>query len=150
MKIKHYYTALIHSHATPEEVAGGVALGVFISMTPALGLHMILAAGFAALFKKNTIAAALGTWVVNPLTLFPIYYFTHRLGQVIMREPQDKIFRPDSIKDFFHLGGELMAPLWLGGVVVGLVAAILSYFAVKGLYPVLKRKKKTIKDKLVT
>ncbi|MBI4410911.1 MAG: DUF2062 domain-containing protein [Deltaproteobacteria bacterium] len=148
MKIKHYYNALIHSHATPEEVAGGFALGVFVSMTPTLGLHMILAAGFAALFKKNAIAAALGTWVTNPLTLFPVYYFTHRVGQTMMGESRLKILRPDSIRDLFHMGKEIFIPLLLGGILVGLLAAFVSYFFVKRLYPILKKKKKELIAKI--
>ena len=131
---------LILSHASPEEVAQGFALGTFISMTPLLGLHTLLAVIAAALLKKNEIATILGAWVVNPLTLFPIYYFTYRMGHLILGTPHSKELRPESIKDFFHIGANLMRPLWIGGLFVGLISAIVGYYLMLWLYPLIKAK----------
>ena len=41
----------IRLRGSPDEIAKGVALGIFIGMTPTLGLQMPLAVFFAFLFK---------------------------------------------------------------------------------------------------
>lgn len=138
-KLKSLYHSLIHSHATPEEVAWGFALGIFVAMTPTLGLHTIIVIALAALLKKNEIAAVIGVWVVNPVTLFPVFYFIYKVGLWILREPARRELRPESLTDFFHLGGKLVAPLWAGGIVVGLISALVSFYLVKWIYPYLRK-----------
>lgn len=138
-KIKKYYHELLLSHATTSDVAYGFALGIFISMTPTLGLHAILSIALAALLKKNKIAAVLGTIINNPLTLFPIYYYAYRLGAWILQDPHPKNLRPESLKDIFHLGKELMLPLWIGGILIGLAAGAITYYLVLWLHPRLKK-----------
>lgn len=55
----------------PHRIARGVACGVFVSFTPFFGLHFVLAGLFAYLIRGNIVAAAIGTFVGNPLT-FPL------------------------------------------------------------------------------
>lgn len=137
---KKLFQKLIFSHAETDDVAQGFALGVFISMTPLLGLHTLLAVIVAAFFKKNEVAAILGAWLVNPLTLFPIYYFTYRVGHLILGTAHHRELRPESIKDFFHIGTELIRPLWIGGLAVGLISALISFYLVTWLYPAFRAK----------
>lgn len=147
-KAKALYDKLLHSQATTREVAGGFAVGIFIAMTPTLGLHTFLAVGLAALFKKNKIASVIGCWVVNPATLFPIFYFIYRVGHWVLGTSHVRRLRPESIKDFFHLGGEIIVPLWTGSLVVGTVSAVISYYVIKWGYPILKKQKEQIKNRL--
>ena len=51
----------------PEEIAKGVALGIFIGMTPTFGFQMAIALLFAYLLRENRLAAILGVWVTNPV-----------------------------------------------------------------------------------
>lgn len=138
-KLKTQLNLLIHSHVSPSEVAGGFAIGIFVAATPTLGLHTIITIALAALFKKNEVAAILAVWIVNPLTMFPIFYFIFQVGHWIIGGPNINL-KPDSIKDIFHLGGNLLIPLWVGGLVVGLASATLSFYIVGFIYPYLKTK----------
>jgi uncharacterized protein (DUF2062 family) len=147
-KAKELYHKLIYSHATAREVAGGFAIGIFISMTPTLGLHTFLSVGLAALFKKSKIAAIIGCWVVNPATLFPVFYYIYRVGHWVLGTNHVRRLRPESIKDFFHLGGEIIVPLWTGSLVVGTLSAVVSYYLVRWIYPLLKNKANQIKYRL--
>lgn len=147
-KLKGLYHKLIHSHATPEEVAQGFALGIFISLTPTIGIQTLLAIGMAALLKKNEIAAIVGVWLTNPLTFLPIYFFTYRLGHLFLGEVSPKPLKPEGIVDFFHIGGDLLIPLWLGGFTVGIVAAVISYYMARWFYPYLKKKSAVLKHKI--
>jgi len=75
----------------PREVALGMALGLFVGMTPFIGLHTVIAIFLAALFKWNKISAALGVWVTNPLTapfIYGITYFTGKLCMGIEKIPE--------------------------------------------------------------
>ena len=138
-KIRHYYHELLLSHATPVDVAHGFALGLFITMTPTLGFHTILAIALAALFRRNKIAAIIGAWINNPFTLFPIYYYTYRLGLWILNKPPHRL-RPESLKDMFHLSRGIIVPLWIGGLVVGLISSIIGYYLILWIYPRLKNR----------
>lgn len=139
-KLKELYHSLLHSHASPREVAWGFAVGVFIAFTPTLGLHMILAIALCAILKKNEIATVLGTWVVNPLTIFPCYWLTFKTGLLLLGLPLEQELTARAIRDIFHLGGKIILPLWIGGVVIGLLSAVLSYFLVLNIYPFLKER----------
>ena len=57
---------------TPEQIARGLAIGVFTSFSPFFGLHFIVAALLAVLLRANLLASLLGTFFGNPLTYIPI------------------------------------------------------------------------------
>ena len=58
---------------TPETIARGIFAGVFTTFTPLYGLHFIVAATLAWLVRGNIIAALLGTFFGNPLTLLMVH-----------------------------------------------------------------------------
>ncbi|HBF13108.1 MAG TPA: hypothetical protein DDW49_06950 [Deltaproteobacteria bacterium] len=138
-KLRTYYHKLIASHATPREVAGGFALGIFVAMTPTIGFHTIITLALAAFTRQNKIASLLGCWVVNPLTLFPVFYFIYRIGHWLLGTRHIRQLRPESLTDMLHMGQSVMAPLLVGGVFVGLVSAFASYWIVLTIYPRFKK-----------
>jgi len=146
--IKRLYGKLIHSHATPKEVAQGFALGAFIAMTPTLGLQTPIVIGLCALFRANQISAVLAVWITNPLTAFPIYYFIYKVGQFILRGSSNHELGPESLKDFFNMGGDILIPLWIGGLIIGVLSAILGYYLALWVFPYLRKKEKQIVAKI--
>ena len=54
------YLRLMRLKGQPGEVAGGMAIGVFVGMTPTVPLHTVLAVSIAYLLKKSKLAAAAG------------------------------------------------------------------------------------------
>src|SRR3954447_4369176 len=73
---------------TPHAIAAGLATGVAVSLTPFLGLHVLLALGLARLTGGNLLAAGMGTLVSNPWTLSLIWTAaTYRLGCLILERP---------------------------------------------------------------
>lgn len=69
---------------TPHSVALGTAIGVFIGLTPTVGIQMILvmllAAATGRLFQFNRVAALLAVYISNPLTMVPLYWFLYWVG----------------------------------------------------------------------
>ena len=59
---------------TPHSIALGTAIGMFIGMTPTVGIQMILVIVFAFLVKPlftfNRIAALITVYISNPLATF--------------------------------------------------------------------------------
>ena len=55
---------------TPTNIAFGFAIGALVSFSPLFGLHFVIAALIAKLFRVNIIASLFGTAVGNPIT-FP-------------------------------------------------------------------------------
>lgn len=147
--VKMLYEKLILSHATPKEVAFGFALGVFIALTPTLGFQTAIAIGLCTLFRANQLGALLGVWVTNPLTAFPIYYYVFKVGQFVLQDHSAVItLHQDSLRNIFEMGGELLMPLWAGGIVTGILSAIVSYYLTLFFYPYLKSKQQQIRQSI--
>jgi hypothetical protein len=58
---------------TPYTISAGLAFGAAVSFTPFVGLHFVLAAIIAWIFRASIIASAIGTAVGNPWT-FPFIW----------------------------------------------------------------------------
>ncbi len=123
----------------PEEVAKGIALGIFIGMTPTFGLQMIIAVFLAFLLRENRLAAVLGVWVTNPVTAPVIYAIEYEVGRILLGIP--RVSRPleFSFGEFASMGYEVVAPLWVGGLVAGVMCASLAYLVTLRLVPHLKK-----------
>jgi len=69
---------------SPHAVALGVAVGIFVGLTPTVGVQTVLILALAFLSRKvcyfNGAAAMASTYVSNPFTMLPLYYFWYQLG----------------------------------------------------------------------
>jgi hypothetical protein len=143
---------------TPHRIALGLACGVFVSFTPAYGLHFLLAAGLAWAIRANVIAAVIGTFFGNPLTFPLIASVSLALGRRILGygatgrdfsrvdvafgQAADGLWR--GLKSLFGYGAadwdklavfaaEVLWPYFVGGLLPGLVAGTLSYHLARPL-----------------
>jgi len=144
---RYLYLRFIRLRGSAEEVARGMALGVFIGMTPTMGIQMPIALFFAMILRENKIAALLGVWISNPMTVIPIYTFNFKMGKYILGTPDLKMPNFSSIEEMFQLGHDLLFPLTVGSLVVGVVAAAVAYVATLYLYSAIKYEKEKIKRK---
>lgn len=122
----------------PEEIAKGVALGIFIGMTPTFGFQMILAIFFAFLLKENRLAAVVGVWITNPVTAPVIYAIEYEVGRVLLGMRRVDLPGEFSFGAFAHLGHDILGPLWVGGLVAGVLCGSLAYFITLRLAPLVK------------
>jgi uncharacterized protein (DUF2062 family) len=60
-------------------------LGSIISFLPLLGFQLPIAAAAAVLFRSNVMVMGGLQFLTNPLTAAPIYFATHRLGELVLR-----------------------------------------------------------------
>lgn len=66
-------------------IARGVAMGLLVGLTPTLGIQTVLMLLGAVLFRANFLAAYAVSFVSNPLTVAPLYYAFHELGEAVLR-----------------------------------------------------------------
>jgi uncharacterized protein (DUF2062 family) len=65
-------------------LARGVAMGLFVGLTPTVGIQTLLMLMLAALLRANFPAAFVASCVSNPLTLAPLYFGFHSLGMWLL------------------------------------------------------------------
>ncbi|MDD3802456.1 MAG: DUF2062 domain-containing protein [Desulfuromonas sp.] len=122
----------------PDEIARGFALGIFIGMTPTLGVQMLLALLLALLLCQNKLAAALGVWISNPLTAPFLYLAQYETGRFLLDMPRVQFPRCLTLECLQQLGADLLLPLCFGSLIHAILAAAISYALVLRLLPVLK------------
>ena len=108
------------------------AIGLFCVFLP-MPAHTLLAAILAFVFSANILLSMLMVWVNNPITIVPIYYFTYKLGASIMGIEMDPDFEFSFGYLMDNLGVATLA-LWIGGIIVSIVSAILGYFSIITIY----------------
>lgn len=62
-------------------VARGVAVGLFVGLTPTVGFQTLLMLGLCAVLRGNLIAAFAVSWVSNSVTITPLYLGYYLLGE---------------------------------------------------------------------
>jgi len=130
--LKKAYERFVKIRGNPREIALGFALGLFVGMSPTLGLQMAIAVFFAALFKLNKVSAAIGVWISNPFTAPFLYYLTYVAGARLLGINHAVGGATEiSGTTFLDLLFETPEILWaatLGGIILGLPVAVSGYF----------------------
>ena len=146
----YLFQRIIRLPGSPASIASGFAAGVAASFTPFLGLHFILAAALAMLFRGNVLASAIGTFFGNPWTFILIWLADYEVGLGIIRSLN---YGADlhvlSIEELGEIMGnalkfmsfsgaiswaemsrdleQVFMPLLIGGTVLGAVAGLISF-----------------------
>ncbi|GAK60286.1 hypothetical protein U27_00177 [Candidatus Vecturithrix granuli] len=125
--------ALSSIQGDPRNIAKGFALGIFVGMTPTMGIQMAIAAFLAALLKWNPISAMMGVWITTPATAPAIYGVTYLVGAKIYTSLTDQrlpmSFRVRELPEMLAKTPKIFTALTIGGVLLGLPLAIVSYYA---------------------
>ena len=152
-KLKRFIVLrVLHANDPPHALALGLAIGVFVAMTPTIGAQMVIAAAIAASFRANKVLAMAAVWISNPATMLQIYYVNWRIGRHFVEAGMvddesavqaqitriiesiggmsnlffhllDKAFWSEVLRLVWALGIEL----WIGSFLVGLICALPSY-----------------------
>ncbi len=114
-------------------VVPGFALGIFIAFIP-IPAHIPLAALLALAFRINIPVAVLSTFVCNPLTIGPMYFFAYRFGAYLLDLQYRAIEFELSITWVTHTFVSIWQPMILGCLLLGTAAAVLGYVVVDLLW----------------
>ena len=126
---------------SPSFNAKGVAVGVFCGCFPFFGLQTLLGLFLAKAVKGNLFLAAIGTWISNPFTYIPLYYFNYKVGSILLKNSTDIVFNKDlKIEELWEQGSIFSLRLIFGSALVGLLIALISGGIVFLLYKSKKKK----------
>jgi uncharacterized protein (DUF2062 family) len=140
-QLRYYYLRFIRLKGEPNELALGMALGVFAGMMPIMPFQIALAVTLAMLLKGSKITAAIGTWISNPLNWYFVYFYDYKLGAWILGVPERKALFSGIIQSMksghgplvivskiLGAGGAFAAAFLLGGLILGLIFFPPTYF----------------------
>jgi len=147
--IRRLYERFIMIRGEPREVALGFALGIFVGMTPTVGVQTPIAIFIAALFKWGKLSAAIGVWISNPLTVPIIYGVTYITGAKLLS--LDPVFNMplsptwSTLKAMLQKAPQAFGAMTVGGALLGIPLAIISYYL---SYAAVEKYQKDVKEKL--
>ena len=109
----------------PRATGPGASSRYLLRLLPLLGLQTLLGIALASVVRGNHLLAAAGTWISNPFTYVPLYWFNYHVGDVLLRgggaPPAAVTVNKASIWD---QGWSFTSRLLLGSSLVGLVLSL--------------------------
>ncbi len=152
---KYYFRRIQRLKGNPYALAGGFAIGVFIGITPTIPLHTVIIIVLTLLTRTSTISAILSSWIVcNPLTYFPIYYFSLVIGNAVtpyslnwqkIKTALESLVSSESfgssIEYVTSLGFEAGIVMVAGGSILAIPFTIASYYLSLKFFIAMKRKR---------
>lgn len=115
-------------HFNRRSVANATAIGLFCAFLP-VPFEMLVAALGAIWFGGNLPLAVAWVWVSNPVTWIPLYTPAYLLGSWILDKPAAPAHHVN-----MHVLIESLAALWVGCLILGVVAGAAGYLIVHGLW----------------
>jgi uncharacterized protein (DUF2062 family) len=148
--LKNFYVRLKKLHGDPHYIAMGMAIGVFISVTPTIPFHMLIAIGLAFIFKGSKPAAIIGSWFANPITIPFFYVGSFKVGTLILNKPIPFDVKFESLSDLMTLGFDATFAMIVGSCVIGILPAIIAYFLTYRVVAAVREKARTRKQLSIT
>ena len=135
--IKNWIVTAITNERSAHKVALSVSWGVYIAISPFMGLHTGMVFFFSWLLSLNgAIVLFISKVVNNPLTVVPLYAMCHAFGCWLLSwlhinplalNPAWMAGLNGWISAHIGLSGISLGALFLGANVMGIIAALISY-----------------------
>lgn len=131
-------------HLNRRSVSAGIFVGVLCAFIP-LPVQIFIAVSLCFMVRGNLPLAIGASWISNPLTYIPIFYFCYGVGGWILGVPTPTDTPPaiameklDKLNDFARIyeymvskGWHTIGTLLMGCLVVGLTSAVGSYLIIR-------------------
>ncbi len=126
-RIRKLISWLWNQEGSPSQRALGFGVGIFSGCFPFFGLQTLIGVFLAKICKGNSILAAVGTWVSNPFTYVPLYYFNYRVGSVLLNTDTDIVdIRHITTNALWSQGWYLSSRLLMGSICVGFLTGVIG------------------------
>ena len=126
---RYWYLRIIRQNATPENIAFGLAVGVFVGALPIIPLQSVTLLLLAYPLRINFFSAWLATCYSNVFTLVPFYSLLFLIGKACL--PVGEItFNPNKLEmlQLIETGWDVFLVMLAGGVIFGIVTSLFTYF----------------------
>jgi uncharacterized protein len=111
---------------TRRGVTYAFGLGLAICFVP-LPVHLLLACAVSVACGLNIPVAAGTTFLLNPFTAVPVYYFAYRIGAALLRLPRQHFHFVPHWRWFTHELIPVWRPFVLGCLVCAVVTGLLGF-----------------------
>ena len=154
--VRYYYDKAVREKGTPEYIARGWGIGMFVGFAVPFGLQLMISIPLSFLLKGSKLGAVVGTFSTNHFTIFIIYPFQCWLGSWVICQPLtlteiheqlDELFLNQNYETLFSLGRTLLASFFVGGLVLAFISTPICYYGVKYLVIRYRRAKEMRKKK---
>ena len=128
---------ILQQEGSAGQRARGLAAGVFSGCFPLFGLQTIFGICIAKIIKGNLLLAASGTFISNPFTYLPLYWFNYQVGSRLIgvHVRPDTTIEKVNLLQLISVGENVLLTLFIGSLVIGFISSIslglLSYFLLK-------------------
>ncbi len=126
---------------SPHKIALSFAVGVYISISPFLGFHTLLAILLSLIFKLNKVATITGSWINNPWTLAPVYYADLKIGCFVLNNEVNFNIRPFTLEHYLNSGKYVFFDILVGSIILGVAVSTVTYFVLRFI---LERRRKNV------
>ncbi len=142
-KIRQVIIRFKQLNGDPHYVALGMAIGVFISVTPTIPFHTVIALALAFILRGSKAAAAIGVWFSNPITIPLFYKGSYDLGISVLGNSAPFSTEYESILELLKLGADVTIAMITGGIILGILPGIAAYFITRRIFIKLRLRKKS-------
>ena len=146
-KIKRSIKNSLTQGCSVEKLTLSVCMGIYIAFSPFPGVHTIMMFIVKGLFNINFPVLFISTSINNPWTMIPFYTFDYIFGHWLIHNILG--FNPGwsiPIAKIFGSGSICVWSFFIGGNILGISVALLSYPFVKIFFVKLVTKFKTVKQ----
>ena len=140
--VRYYYNKAVREKGSPEYIARGWGIGMFIGFAVPFGLQLLVSIPLSFLLKGSKLGATVGTLATNHFTIFIIYPFQCWLGSYLIGNPLsfaeissglEEVIKNQDYETLFLLGKELVISFFIGGFLLAFISTPICYFLVKTL-----------------
>lgn len=128
---------IVKEPLSPNRVAAGWALGMFVGCSIPFGLQLIISVPLAIMVRVSKVGATVGTLITNPVTIFFIYPAQTYVMNLILFDGSLSFDRLMGLEWTWEtvrkLGTEAMASFFIGGFVLAIILTPITYFIVKSI-----------------
>jgi hypothetical protein len=114
-------------------VVPAFSLGLAVAFLPFPG-HFVVAALAALALRVNIPVASVTTFIVNPLTVGPLFYFAYRVGAALLLIAPGPFYFELSLDWVRNVFVTVWLPLSLGCLLAGSAAALIGYALLDALW----------------
>ena len=115
---------------SPRKIALSFGIGVFVGMSPLLGLHTVLGIFIAWALRLNKFVTIVGVYVTNPWTIVPIYTFATWLGARLLGLEHilpEINWHSLGVKELITDLEPILPPFIVGSLFLGAVSGVVGY-----------------------
>jgi uncharacterized protein (DUF2062 family) len=132
-------------HPDRRTLARGVAVGVFVGLSPTVGFQTLLMLLGCVALRANFPIAFLVSWVSNPLTMAPLYLGFNQLGEAVFHGATGTPTMAGETNGWIEIGY-----LVFGSLVIALPLAVVSYALVLTVWRavILRRRRRSFRERI--